>query len=342
MRISRADPDDPTGKKRRHFEISIDSPFTVLDCRATQANTALPEYSSPDSPLSGQQQQTTCGCPDARAVPRDFSPSSSNGSLPLMTSSQESLGTNDRLGVNRVNSGALPMPPQPAHLQPAQRTLSTSSQPTSTASPLQRVRAQEGVPMRPGVGLPEHVQHRPMELLRCPSYNPPAFDADEPPPPALDIVTPPPNYDIIVGTPSVDGMADYFARLADYEDPDHANDVHPAVQGHATDLGIVDGAASLDLPGGRDNFDDGAETETEDGGDYMSRGRGPDAQVSDDSDTDSGDEHPTRIQRGGRVNVANPRTPGGRLVPSRSFELERPVMRLDMTGVVRRGEGRQN
>jgi hypothetical protein len=26
------------------------------------------------------------------------------------------------------------------------------------------------------------------------------------------------------------------------------------------------------------------------------------------------------------------------LVPSRSFELERPVMRLDMTGVVRRGE----
>jgi hypothetical protein len=184
--------------------------------------------------------------------------------------------------------------------------------------------------MRPGTAV---VQHRPMELIRCPSYNPPPFDADEPPPPAA---TPPPNYDIIVGTPSVDGLADYFARLADYDDPDHANDVHPAVQGHATGLGLVDGPGDLNLPGGRDSIDDGAETETEESGDYVSAARG--APVSDDSDTDSGDDHPARIQRGGRVHVANPRTPGGGLVPSRSFELERPVMRLDMTGVVRRGE----
>jgi hypothetical protein len=47
-------------------------------------------------------------------------------------------------------------------------------------------------------------------LLRNPSYNPPAFDAEEPPPP---LATPPPNYDHIFGTPSQNGLADYFARL---------------------------------------------------------------------------------------------------------------------------------
>jgi arrestin-related trafficking adapter 3/6 len=50
---------------------------------------------------------------------------------------------------------------------------------------------------------------RPIHMLRNPSYNPPAFDAEEPPPP---IMTPPPLYDHIIGTPSHDGLADYFAR----------------------------------------------------------------------------------------------------------------------------------
>ncbi|OIW34201.1 hypothetical protein CONLIGDRAFT_569076, partial [Coniochaeta ligniaria NRRL 30616] len=271
MRISRADPEDPTGKRRRHFEISIDSPFTVLDCRATQANTALPQYCGRDRFVGGQQLQTTCGCPDAHFIPRDASPSSSTGTLAINVS-QESLAMNNpRASLDRVNSSALPMAPQAAHLQPGT--------PTSSASPLQRVRNQEGVGARPQSPI---IQHRPMELIRYPSYNPPPFDADEPPPP-LEMATPPPNYDVIVGTPSVDGLADYFSRLADYEDPDHAND-------------------------------------------------------EDDSDTDSGDDHPARIHRGGRVNVANPRTPGGRRVASRSLDLERPVMRLSLAGVIRRGE----
>jgi hypothetical protein len=46
-------------------------------------------------------------------------------------------------------------------------------------------------------------------MLRNPSFNPPAFDAEEPPPP---IATPPPLYDHVIGTPSHDGLADYFAR----------------------------------------------------------------------------------------------------------------------------------
>ncbi|KAB5511667.1 hypothetical protein GE09DRAFT_1164076 [Coniochaeta sp. 2T2.1] len=337
MRISRADPEDPTGKRRRHFEISIDSPFTVLDCRATQANTALPQYCGRQNSPNSNQMQTTCGCPDAKFIPRDASPSSSTGTL-AMNVSQESLGAGN---LDRVNTSALPMAPQAAHLQPGT--------PTSTASPLRRVQNSEGVGATPAARPHSPViQHRPMELLRLPSYNPPPFDADEPPP-RLPVETPPPNYDIIVGTPSVDGLADYFSRLADYEDPANADDVHPAVAGHATDMGIVapiavtpttDPVLLQESPS-----TDGAETETEDVG-YMTRGRRPSAADTvadggdDDSDTDSGEDGPARIHRGGRVNIANPRTPGGRRVTSRSLDLERPAMQLSLAGVIRRGERR--
>ncbi|KAL9533804.1 putative arrestin-related trafficking adapter [Sphaerulina musiva] len=62
MRLSKPDVNDPT--KRRHFEISIDSPFHILSCRATQQNTSLPAYTSPESgPLSTTL--TECGCPGA-------------------------------------------------------------------------------------------------------------------------------------------------------------------------------------------------------------------------------------------------------------------------------------
>ncbi|TVY83650.1 putative arrestin-related trafficking adapter [Lachnellula suecica] len=62
MRISKKDPEDPEGKKRRHFEISIDSPFTILSCRATRDNLALPKYEEPPKTMD---QQRTCGCPNA-------------------------------------------------------------------------------------------------------------------------------------------------------------------------------------------------------------------------------------------------------------------------------------
>jgi len=66
MRISRADESDPSGKKRRHFEISIDSPITFLDCQATTMNLALPQYSdmSPDI----RTRQRVCGCPNAASA----------------------------------------------------------------------------------------------------------------------------------------------------------------------------------------------------------------------------------------------------------------------------------
>ncbi|OHE92137.1 arrestin domain-containing protein [Colletotrichum orchidophilum] len=255
MRISRLDPEDPTGTKRRHFEISIDSPFTVLNCRATQANTSLPEYSGPDVGLN-QSRHTSCGCPDAVTIsgPSGGSPNNlSTGALTVMEA-----------------PGNLPAPPQAAHLpsspQPTTGGTGRTSPPNSQTS----------------VDPLADVHPRPIHLLRVPSYNPPAFDAETPPPPAeseqLPLQTPPPQYDVIVGTPSVDGMADYFARLADY---------------------------GYDEP-------------------------------EEDSDSDEG---PARItERGGRVNVAHPRTPGGRRAPSRSLEIQRPPveLRLDALPTLRR------
>jgi len=62
MRLSKADVNDPS--KRRHFEISIDSPFHVLSCRATGANTALPAYSDNRSAMpSNSNASGSCSCP---------------------------------------------------------------------------------------------------------------------------------------------------------------------------------------------------------------------------------------------------------------------------------------
>ncbi|KAF1966387.1 hypothetical protein BU23DRAFT_560305 [Bimuria novae-zelandiae CBS 107.79] len=105
MRLSKPDQNDPT--KRRHFEISIDSPFHILSCQATQANTALPAYSSPE-PVPTEQRTPECGCPGAptrRASPPSMVPT---------------LGS---LGLVRNNSDvAIPSPalarPQAAHIGP--------------------------------------------------------------------------------------------------------------------------------------------------------------------------------------------------------------------------------
>lgn len=171
MRISRPDPEDPSGKKRRHFEISIDSPFTILSCRASRANTYLPAYCG--SPSMSSTNQYACGCPDAESVPAGPPPNNSSGDTLVET---EEAGE--------------------AHGH-------------------------------------EH-NARPIHLIRVPSYNPPSWDDDVSPPPPIVVgntpqdpmPTPPPLYDHIVGTPSVDGLADYFTRLANYhgQDGDDSSD----------------------------------------------------------------------------------------------------------------------
>jgi hypothetical protein len=394
MRISRADPDDPTGKRRRHFEISIDSPFTVLDCRATQANTALPRYSGSDRPLLEQRQQMSCGCPDAH--PLDAGAAALSRPLTMVEEDTISLN-NHRLRLNFPFPTGLPSLPQAAHLQAAVAAGANGRQNSSNSA-------------RPETSLTPVDPERPIHLIRHPSHNPPAFDADQPPP-TLPLQTPPPQYDIIVGTPSVDGLADYFARLAAYEgDGDTASDgdstglviTPPASAGAITQTQIQTQTPAQDqaeaeevVARGVDSDDSdtntiGPDTTTEteptpasdppsagslavvaavaanaraaevdpfstlrfppplggegEIGTATTAGAGVVGEDDDDEDEDEDDDDEVhgraRLHRGGRVNVANPRTPGGRLVPSRSLEIERPMVRLDMTGVLmmRRGQ----
>lgn len=196
MRLSKPDVADPT--KRRHFEISIDSPFHILSCRATQSNISVPAYTSPES--SSSQQYFECGCPGA-AKRRNSPPSL----VPTLGSLSSTLGPDgpDRMPSTPTNSV------QSSHLARPQAA---------------HVHAPNG-----------HLE-RPIHLLRAPSYNPPAFEDEQPPP---QLITPPPQYDSIASPTS--GLADYFARLSDaYDENDNDDAVHR------------DGRVNIPLtPGGR-------------------------------------------------------------------------------------------
>lgn len=173
MRLSKPDQNDPT--KRRHFEISIDSPFHILSCQATQANTALPAYSSPE-PATSDARRPDCGCPGAAV--RRTSPTSF---VPTLGSLSRSRGNSD----DTLPSPALARPQQ-AHI---------------------------GGPV-------DSALQRPIHLMRAPSFNPPAFEDEEPPPP---LETPPPLYETIASPTS--GLADYFSRLSDAYDEDSEGEI---------------------------------------------------------------------------------------------------------------------
>lgn len=185
MRLSKPDANDPS--KRRHFEISIDSPFHILSCRATQANTSLPAYSDPDN-IASAQQLFECGCPGAaprRTTPTSYVPtlnSINRGHSNSNASQTEQPGPPGQF--SRVDSIGLARP-QAAHI---------------------------GGPVNPPI-------QRPMHIIRAPSFAPPAFDDEDAPPP---LQTPPPQYDTIASPTS--GLADYFARLADAYDESPTDD----------------------------------------------------------------------------------------------------------------------
>jgi arrestin-related trafficking adapter 3/6 len=178
MRLSRPDETDPT--KQRHFEISIDSPFKILSCRATAANTSLPVYTSGNMPVSPLN-EFGCGCPGAARHRRNPSPGhGACSAINACTSNVDAL-LSARSWTN--NSAGLTAP-RSAHIH----------DPSS------------------GVQGPKPGNSRPTNLLRAPSVNPPPF-SDEPPPPPL--MTPPPNYENAVSGDSSHALADYFSRLAD-------------------------------------------------------------------------------------------------------------------------------
>ncbi|KAF1991307.1 hypothetical protein K402DRAFT_410073 [Aulographum hederae CBS 113979] len=142
LRLSKPDPENPG--RRRHFEISIDSPFHILSCQATQANTALPAYTSPEN-ASENTRLYECGCPGAPV--RRTSPTSYVPTLNALNSAREQPSESPPR-LNRITTAGLARP-QAAHI---------------------------GGPVTQNVS-------RPIHLLRSPSFNPPAFSEEEPPPP---------------------------------------------------------------------------------------------------------------------------------------------------------------
>ncbi|KAF4332168.1 Arrestin-related trafficking adapter 3, partial [Fusarium beomiforme] len=157
LHISRLDVDDPTAKKRLYFDATINSPITLLDCRANQANMNLPSYT--DESCQFVTCQTTCGCPDASTIPTKKLPRHAIGALA-------------------------------AH---------------------HFVNDQQSAP-------PAIDPERPTQLLRDRNSNLPSFANDIAPPPIPELIddVSPPHYDDIVGGTNVNGLADYFSRLADY------------------------------------------------------------------------------------------------------------------------------
>ncbi|KAH8704054.1 arrestin domain protein [Talaromyces proteolyticus] len=186
LRLSKIDENDPT--KRRHFEISIDSPFHILSCKATQGNIYLPAYSDPSSDPVIPQDEYACGCPGAPLTRRNVS------------SSQLSISDHDER-TNSTSSGrSLP------------RSFTSGS--GGLARPAQAHIAHEPPTERP----PTAREARPMHLLRAPSFAPPSFEDLEPPPP---LVTPPPEYATIVGDQDRETvLTDYFNRLSYFEEQD--------------------------------------------------------------------------------------------------------------------------
>ncbi|KAL9007996.1 MAG: hypothetical protein Q9173_006838 [Seirophora scorigena] len=104
MRLSKPDVIDPS--KRRHFEISIDSPLHILSCRATQANIALPAYTSPES-VTLLTEHAECGCPGAQRRRND--PSSLLSQMQTTNESSTSLDNEDNISPNLTR-------PQAAHI----------------------------------------------------------------------------------------------------------------------------------------------------------------------------------------------------------------------------------
>ncbi|EED14844.1 arrestin domain protein [Talaromyces stipitatus ATCC 10500] len=193
MRLSKTDEKDPT--KRRHFEISIDSPFHILSCKATQGNIFLPAYSDPSSDPAVLQDEYTCGCPGAPMTRRSTPTSRINSS-----SSLTQINNNNTNNTNNDTNGSV------HGTRGLPRSFTSGS--GGLSRPEQAHIAHE----------PNERDARPMHLLRTPSFAPPAFEELEPPPP---LITPPPEYASIVGNIDRETvLTDYFNRLSYFEEQD--------------------------------------------------------------------------------------------------------------------------
>ncbi|KAK6203275.1 uncharacterized protein RJT21DRAFT_130074 [Scheffersomyces amazonensis] len=211
LRISRLDPENPD--KRKHYEISIDSPLHVLSPLAAHGNTSLPAY---DDFIARNKDNT---------INYNLSPPTSPGVIPIDNTSNAfrnaSLNNSNNfltvLNQSPSNNGGnsldeiMERRPRSASASPAPFTrLNNHSYDESPIvdeadmhleanlykpKVINQLHSPQAFP-HPGTftsPLNSPVQ-RPIHIIRRPSINPPPFDADIAPPPAEEIM-PPPAYE---------------------------------------------------------------------------------------------------------------------------------------------------
>ncbi|KAG7663886.1 uncharacterized protein J8A68_002574 [[Candida] subhashii] len=205
LRISKLDPENPA--KRKHYEISIDSPLKVLSPHAAHGNTLLPAYDDFIPNYNAAATATTATT--TQTTPIDTAvPPVQNGLLSVISNLSRNPSSNhlDEL----VND----YPPPPIEFHHISTTtdldgvidshvdMHLDSNLYAPKSPdiIQSINSPQALPhpgtfTSPGGRVMTPIgQPRAIHLLRNPSINPPAFDADIPPPPMEDL--PPPAYDL--------------------------------------------------------------------------------------------------------------------------------------------------
>ncbi|CAN3372246.1 hypothetical protein DIURU_004220 [Diutina rugosa] len=235
LRISRSDP--TRDEKRKHYEISIDSPIHILSPLAAHGNTLLPAYDNGTVPAPPASLPQYCPTPPMSpgVVPVESSSSAFRSST---ASAVRSLFDRHQQGSSSGDSANSTAPYEFMHInssfnndEPIERDADMHLEANLYKPDAQSVDpALHMSQAQPAFSPLQTPIQRPIHLLRKPSMNPPPFMADQPPP-AIDVPAGlPPAYE--ERDPSLSPL-----RI----DESHSQDV-PRVRSSATITATLAGA----------------------------------------------------------------------------------------------------
>ncbi|KAH3676001.1 hypothetical protein WICMUC_002297 [Wickerhamomyces mucosus] len=166
--------------KPKHYEISIDSPIHVLDPLCSHANTLLPAYGIPQFDSANQNHESNIYFPKNIVNSPPLSPQAEPVLEFINNNNQNSIqiALETSMGKRRTSSTS-------SNIFPTFETSLSANvyKPTNLDNGLTSPQA---VPVSPANSPPP----RPIHLIRRPSYDPPAFDADISPPPVMRDLSP--------------------------------------------------------------------------------------------------------------------------------------------------------
>lgn len=209
LRISRLDPENP--EKRKHYEISIDSPIHVLSPLANHGNTLLPPYDD-DVPEDYFLPKYAPSSPPLSPGVEPIDNTHNIGKLFSVLNRSDSIGSRN-FGDDQQRASS---PARFHHInsssnndEPIERDFDMHLD-ANLYKPRESIRnspinSPQAMPF-PGTLSPMNSPlMRPIHVLRKPSYNPPPFDTESIiPPPNIEV--PPPAYeeeDPVTGTSSI-------------------------------------------------------------------------------------------------------------------------------------------